>query len=177
MPRTEACQSAGIDVAAAHFGTRLLRSARCAAVRGQAGPRLQCRIADKAAYYREANEQLLVCVLLEDAAVLDNLDAILAVPGIDLYSIGPNDFSQSHGYRWAQDASGRDARGEGKRHADRCGSPYFIIVEGRRYRSGDGWDCPQNCGNVRSADVATIRGLPLYVGVEVFDLCVGATQT
>jgi len=49
-------------------------------------------IADKAAYYREANEQMLVC------ALLDNLDAILAVPGIDLYSIGPNDFAQSLGY-------------------------------------------------------------------------------
>src|SRR4029077_13560800 len=55
-------------------------------------------IADKAAYYREANEQMLVCALLEDAAVLDNLDTILAVPGIDLYSIGPNDFAQSLGY-------------------------------------------------------------------------------
>lgn len=53
---------------------------------------------DKAAYYREANEQMLACALLEDAAVLNNLDAILAVPGIDLYSIGPNDFAQSLGY-------------------------------------------------------------------------------
>ena len=40
----------------------------------------------------------LVCALLEDVAVLDNLDAILSVPGIDLYSIGPNDFAQSLGY-------------------------------------------------------------------------------
>jgi 2-keto-3-deoxy-L-rhamnonate aldolase RhmA len=40
----------------------------------------------------------LVCALLEDAAVLNNLDAILSVPGIDLYSIGPNDFAQSLGY-------------------------------------------------------------------------------
>ncbi|HUB16081.1 MAG TPA: aldolase/citrate lyase family protein [Acetobacteraceae bacterium] len=55
-------------------------------------------IADKAAYYRAANEQMLVCALLEDAAVFDNLDAILAVKGIDLYSIGPNDFAQSLGY-------------------------------------------------------------------------------
>lgn len=55
-------------------------------------------IADKAAYYREANAQLLVCALLEDVAVLDNLEAILSVPGIDLYSIGPNDFAQSLGY-------------------------------------------------------------------------------
>src|SRR5215470_15790930 len=55
-------------------------------------------IADKAAYYAEANEQMLVCALLEDVAVLDNLDAILSVPGVDLYSIGPNDFAQSLGY-------------------------------------------------------------------------------
>ena len=41
---------------------------------------------------------MLVVALLEDVAVLDNLDAILAVPGIDLYSIGPNDFAQSLGY-------------------------------------------------------------------------------
>jgi hypothetical protein len=36
--------------------------------------------------------------LLEDVAAMENLDAILAVPGIDLYSIGPNDFAQSLGY-------------------------------------------------------------------------------
>jgi 2-keto-3-deoxy-L-rhamnonate aldolase RhmA len=41
---------------------------------------------------------MLVCALLEDVAVLDNLDTILSVPGIDLYSIGPNDFAQSLGY-------------------------------------------------------------------------------
>jgi 2-keto-3-deoxy-L-rhamnonate aldolase RhmA len=29
----------------------------------------------------------------EDVAVLDNLDTILSVPGVDLYSIGPNDFA------------------------------------------------------------------------------------
>ena len=55
-------------------------------------------IADKAAYCRAPNEQMLVCALLEDVAVRDSLDAILAVPGIDLYSIGPNDFAQSLGY-------------------------------------------------------------------------------
>src|SRR3954471_5516423 len=55
-------------------------------------------IPDKAAYYRDCNEQMLVCALLEDRAVIDNLDAILSVPGIDLFSIGPNDFAQSLGY-------------------------------------------------------------------------------
>jgi 2-keto-3-deoxy-L-rhamnonate aldolase RhmA len=36
--------------------------------------------------------------LLEDVAVLNNLDAILSVPGTDLYNIGPNNFAQSLGY-------------------------------------------------------------------------------
>ena len=41
---------------------------------------------------------MLVGALLEDVTVVDTLDAILSVPGIDLYSIGPNDFAQSLGY-------------------------------------------------------------------------------
>ena len=65
---------------------------------GNRGTDYNAGIPDKAAYYRECNEQMLVCALLEDVAVIDNLDAILAVPGIDLYSIGPNDFAQSLGY-------------------------------------------------------------------------------
>ena len=65
---------------------------------GNRGTDYNAGIPDKAAYYRDANEQMLVCALLEDVAVLENLDAILAVPGIDLYSIGPNDFAQSLGY-------------------------------------------------------------------------------
>jgi 2-keto-3-deoxy-L-rhamnonate aldolase RhmA len=65
---------------------------------GNRGTDYNAGIPDKVAYYRDANEQMLVCALLEDKGVLDNLDAILAVPGIDLYSIGPNDFAQSMGH-------------------------------------------------------------------------------
>jgi len=78
---------------ACYFGPRGERS-----FGGNRGTAYNALIPDKAAYYREANEQMLVCALLEDVAVLDNLDAILGVPGIDLYSIGPNDFAQSLGY-------------------------------------------------------------------------------
>ena len=49
-------------------------------------------IADKAAYYREANEQMLVCALLEDIAVIDNLDTILAVPGSTSTALAPTIF-------------------------------------------------------------------------------------
>jgi 2-keto-3-deoxy-L-rhamnonate aldolase RhmA len=80
-------------VRACYFGPRGERS-----FGANRGTDYNAGIADKAAYYQEANEQMLVCALLEDVAVLDNLDAILSVPGIDLYSIGPNDFAQSLGY-------------------------------------------------------------------------------
>jgi 4-hydroxy-2-oxoheptanedioate aldolase len=55
-------------------------------------------IPDKAAYYQQANAHMLVGALLEDARVMDTLDDILAVPGIDYFGIGHNDFSQSLGY-------------------------------------------------------------------------------
>ena len=65
---------------------------------GNRGTGFNAGIVDKVAFYREANERLLVCALLEDAAVIDTLDAILAVPGIDMFGIGPHDFAQSLGY-------------------------------------------------------------------------------
>jgi len=54
-------------------------------------------IDDKAEYYRIANDNMLIGALLEDAGVVDNLDAILAVEGIDACWIGPGDLSASMG--------------------------------------------------------------------------------
>jgi 4-hydroxy-2-oxoheptanedioate aldolase len=45
-----------------------------------------------------ANAQSLLCVQLEHAAALANIDAILAVEGIDVFFIGPSDLSQSMGH-------------------------------------------------------------------------------
>ena len=45
-----------------------------------------------------ANAQSLVCVQLEDAEAIRNVEAILAVAGIDVFFIGPSDLSQSLGY-------------------------------------------------------------------------------
>src|SRR6185369_3335072 len=46
----------------------------------------------------QANAQSLVCVQLEHEAALRNIDAILAVEGIDVFFIGPSDLSQSMGF-------------------------------------------------------------------------------
>lgn len=48
-------------------------------------------------YLREANEQRFVCVQIEDPEPLAELDAIAALPGIDMLFFGPADFSQGIG--------------------------------------------------------------------------------
>ena len=46
---------------------------------------------------RQANEQLLVIAMIEEAAALAHLESMLAVPGIDAVHIGPKDLWQSMG--------------------------------------------------------------------------------
>eukprot|EP01050_Picozoa_sp_SAG11_P005612 SAG11_NODE_402_length_9751_cov_7.372047_7_plen_186_part_00 len=48
-------------------------------------------------YMREADEQLFVCVMVETAEALQNLETILAVPGLDSVCIGANDLCSSLG--------------------------------------------------------------------------------
>jgi len=53
---------------------------------------------DRKKYYQECNDNMVVGALLEDRAVIKELDGILSVPGIDYFGIGPNDFAQSLGF-------------------------------------------------------------------------------
>ena len=48
-------------------------------------------------YFRDANEQILVAVQIEDIEAVDNIDEILSVEGIDAAFIGPYDLSASMG--------------------------------------------------------------------------------
>ena len=48
-------------------------------------------------YLKDANEQRFVVVQIEDPEPLAELDAIAAVPGIDMLFFGPGDFSQGIG--------------------------------------------------------------------------------
>ncbi|MEX0926071.1 MAG: aldolase/citrate lyase family protein [Dehalococcoidia bacterium] len=65
---------------------------------GNRGTNYNTDIPDKVAFYREANDNMLVGALLEDQGAIDNIDDILAVDGIDYFGIGPNDFAQGIGY-------------------------------------------------------------------------------
>jgi 4-hydroxy-2-oxoheptanedioate aldolase len=49
-------------------------------------------------FVEQANDHSLVCVQLESGTAIDNAREILAVPGIDVFFIGPSDLSQSMGY-------------------------------------------------------------------------------
>lgn len=49
-------------------------------------------------YIGTANRETLVCVQIEDAEALENVDEILQVGGIDVFFIGPSDLSQSLGF-------------------------------------------------------------------------------
>jgi 2-dehydro-3-deoxyglucarate aldolase len=50
-----------------------------------------------AAYYRDHNEKVLVVCMLEHIDAVENIEEILAVPGIDATFIGPYDLSASMG--------------------------------------------------------------------------------
>ncbi|KAF5981965.1 2,4-dihydroxyhept-2-ene-1,7-dioic acid aldolase [Fusarium bulbicola] len=50
---------------------------------------------DTATYVMTANETTIVCVQIESRQGIDNVDAICAVPGVDMVFIGPNDLALS----------------------------------------------------------------------------------
>ena len=53
--------------------------------------------ADAVEYLAHANRETFVCIQIEDVEALDNLDAILSVPGLDVIFIGPADLTGSMG--------------------------------------------------------------------------------
>lgn len=46
-------------------------------------------------YMKSANQTIITMIQIETAAGVENVDAICAVPGVDLVFIGPNDLAQS----------------------------------------------------------------------------------
>jgi 4-hydroxy-2-oxoheptanedioate aldolase len=51
----------------------------------------------RSGYFREANDETVVVMHCETRECLENIDAILAVPGIDIVFAGPQDLSHSYG--------------------------------------------------------------------------------
>ena len=55
-------------------------------------------------YAEHANNETLVCVQLEEAEAVKNVNEIVQVPGVDVFFAGPSDLSQSLGYPGRTDA-------------------------------------------------------------------------
>lgn len=53
---------------------------------------------DRNAWMAHINANILVTAQIESVTALNNLDHIMTVPGIDLFTFGPNDLAQSMGF-------------------------------------------------------------------------------
>ncbi len=53
----------------------------------------------RGAYYQQADDEVLCCAIFENAKVLEELDAAVRVPDLDVVVIGPGDLSMSMGIR------------------------------------------------------------------------------
>ena len=93
VPHVNTAEDARCAVAAVKFGPGAARGL-AAGTRPDAWG-MGARMPD---FTAQANAQSLVCVQLEHEAALRNIDAILAVEGIDVFFIGPSDLSQSMGH-------------------------------------------------------------------------------
>jgi len=62
-------------------------------MRGVAGTRVSRYGLDMAQYFSEWNAQVLVILQIETREALKNVEAIAAVPGVDVLFVGPNDLS------------------------------------------------------------------------------------
>ncbi|THZ81562.1 Phosphoenolpyruvate/pyruvate domain-containing protein [Aureobasidium pullulans] len=88
VPQIDTAEDAQKVVAHAKFPPQGLRG------QGSAFPGIAHGI-DVATYVKTANETLLTCVQIESTEGVKNVDAICAVPGVDLIFIGPNDLALS----------------------------------------------------------------------------------
>jgi 4-hydroxy-2-oxoheptanedioate aldolase len=93
VPHINSAEDARRAVAAVRFGPGAARGLAAGTRPDSWG--LGARMPDFAA---AANAQSLVCVQLEHAEAIRNIDEILAVDGIDVFFIGPSDLSQSMGF-------------------------------------------------------------------------------
>ncbi len=93
VPHVNSAEDARRAVAAVKFGPGAARGLAAGTRADDWG--LGARMPD---FVAAANAQSLVCVQLEHAEALANVEEILAVQGVDVFFIGPSDLSQSMGF-------------------------------------------------------------------------------
>jgi 2-keto-3-deoxy-L-rhamnonate aldolase RhmA len=97
--RALACGAGGIMVPHVNTADEARAVARASfygpkGMRGMAGGRRSYGAVD---YHREANQNVMTAILLEDVAMVPHLPEIVQVDGIDVFYVAPGDLSQSMG--------------------------------------------------------------------------------
>lgn len=87
VPHVDTAEQARAVAVAAKYGPD--------GIRGQFGGRRSFGISD---YHRQANENVMTSILLEDIVAINNLPEILTVDGIDVFWVVPGDLAQSMGH-------------------------------------------------------------------------------
>ena len=97
-------------------------------------------------YVKNANPEILVAIQVETVQAVENIDAILAVPGIDMVFIGPNDLHVSLGLDSTLWDDNPVFQATLKTVVDACkahGMPYGILspdADGAKARLADGFN-------------------------------------
>ena len=115
--------------------------------RGAGGliPHLGFGITNHAEYVQKANQEILVAIQIETREAVENIDAILATPGIDLVFIGPFDLHLSLGLAptlWSDNPIFREAVTKVMAACKHFGLPYGTIspnAESAAARIADGF--------------------------------------
>jgi 2-keto-3-deoxy-L-rhamnonate aldolase RhmA len=87
VPHVDTAEQARAVASAARYGPE--------GIRGQFGGRRSFGVTD---YHRQANENVMTAILLEDIVAIQNLPSILEVDGIDVFYVAPGDLAQSMGF-------------------------------------------------------------------------------
>ena len=87
VPHVDTSQNARDIVQAAKFSP--------IGTRGMYGSRQSFGVID---YFKKANDQTMVVVLIEDIKAVNNLDEILEVEHVDVFHVAPSDLAQSMGH-------------------------------------------------------------------------------
>lgn len=62
------------------------------------GRPIQYGLEDPKTYVSSANDEVIVALMIEEPEAVKNLEAIAAVPGIDIFNLGPWDLSTGYGF-------------------------------------------------------------------------------
>lgn len=92
-PHVSGRADAELLVRSCYFGPLGTRS-----LGGGRGVNYQMGIADMPAFYRQANENMFVAIMIEDQAGIDGIEEMVAVEGVDCVFVGPNDLASELGF-------------------------------------------------------------------------------